>query len=459
MNEVGLGMRHQFRNGWRMSRAFAVGALVATVVMHGLAILTAILQPYVTDAGVTVETMLPLAAGLWSALALLPALGGGESDDPMALAAAGAGRSFRFGTRFASSLTDAGPGLFIPAIALIGAATAGWPGWVAGLALAWNGLAFGQLSGAASAILVARIGPTPALVTVAGAILLTATVLVGSGMGPGAWWLGATSQPVYVVLLVATGVLALVGAWVLNRPAEQVVRPGRTVRIPHDAFLATVVVMLAGVSRSVMARSTLVTAVLAPLLVRSAGAPVTASVAFFVTAAAAAVLGANGFAYDGGANVWLLGKSSRWHLLLARLTTTTVWALLLAFVAAGSAALVGAAPPLRLLPQLMLVALGAAACGLVPSVRRPATTDFNSFRAQPAPVASAMGTLFRSVLLTVAVLAVPLPVAIAIVAAYTTVARPARSLGDPRPGRPRQPGLGGPASLLAIGLHRGPEWG
>ena len=96
-------MGHQFRNGWRMSRVFAVGAVVATVVMHGLAMLTAALQPSLAGSGLTVEQMLPLAAGLWSALALLPALGGGESDDPMALAAAGAGRSFRFGARFGSS--------------------------------------------------------------------------------------------------------------------------------------------------------------------------------------------------------------------------------------------------------------------------------------------------------------------------------------------------------------------
>ncbi|MCX6434117.1 MAG: hypothetical protein NTX29_15535, partial [Actinobacteria bacterium] len=136
-SEVRLGMHHQLRNGWRTSRAFAIGAVIGTIVMHGLAMLTAALQPYAANSGISVEQMLPLAAGLWSALALLPALGGGESDDPMALAAAGAGKSFRFGARFASSLTDAGPGLFVPAIALVGAATAGWPGWLAGLALAW----------------------------------------------------------------------------------------------------------------------------------------------------------------------------------------------------------------------------------------------------------------------------------------------------------------------------------
>ena len=420
--DVRLGMRHQFRSGWRMSRAFAIGAIVATIFMHALAILTAALHQYVADSGITTAQMLPLAAGLWSALALLPALGGGESDDPMALAAAGAGRSFRFGTRFASSLTDAGPGLFIPAIALIGAAAAGWPGWIAGLALAWNGLACGQLSGAASAILVARIGPTGALLSVAGIVLAFATVLANSGVGPGAWWLAATTEPMYVLVLVGTGFLALFGAWALNRPAEQVVRPGRTVRIPRASFPALLVTMLAGVSRSVMARSTLVTAVLTPLLVRSAGQVVTASIAFFVTAAAAAVLGANGFAYDGGAAVWLLGKADRWQLLAARLLTTWSWALLLALVAAGAAALVGAAPPLALLPQLVLVALAAAAAGLVPSVSRPATTDFNSFRAQPAPVASAIGTLSRSVALTVVVLAVPLPAAAAVVVAYTALA-------------------------------------
>ena len=377
--------------------------------------------------------MLPLAAGLWSALALLPALGGGESDDPMALAAAGAGKSFRFGTRFASSLTDAGPGLFVPAIALVGAATAGWPGWLAGLALAWNGLACGQLSGAASAILVVRVGPTIALISVAGAVLLTATVLASSGLGPGAWWLAATTQPVYLGVLVLTGLAALLGGWALNRPAEQVVRPGRTIRVPRAAFAALLVVMLAGVSRSVMARSTLVTAVLTPLLVRSGGQAVTASIAFFVTAAAAAVLGANGFAYDGGAAVWLLGKASRWQLLFARVITTTIWAFLLALVAVLSAALVGAAPPVDLLPQLVLVAIAAAAAGLVPSVSRPATTDFNSFRAQPAPVASAIGTLSRSVGMTVLVLAVPLPWAVLAVIAYLAIAlvHARRILRDP----------------------------
>lgn len=420
--DIALGMHHQYRNGWRMSRAFAIGAIVATIVMHLLAMLTAAVQPQLAASGITVQQMLPLAAGLWSALALLPALGGGESDDPMALAAAGAGRSFRFGARFASSLTDAGPGLFIPAIALVGAASAGWPGWLAGLALAWNGLACGQLSGAASAILVRRVGATAALIIVAAIVLLSATVLATSGMGPGAWWLAATTQPVYLVVLVVTGVGALVGGWALNRPAEQVIRPGRRVPIPRAPFLAVLVVMLAGVSRSVMARSTIITAVLTPLLVRSAGTVVTASIAFFVTAAAAAVLGANGFAYDGGAGVWLLGKAPRWHLLAARLITTAVWALLLALVAAASAALIGAAPPVDLLPELVLTAIAAAAAGLVPSVRRPNPTDFDSFRAQPAPVASAIGTLFRSVTLTVIVLAVPLPAAVGVVAAYTAVA-------------------------------------
>lgn len=422
MSDVALGMRHQFRNGWRMSKAFAIGALAGTAMLHGFAILAAALYGQYDSAGITAAQVLPLAAGLWSALALLPALGGGESDDPMALAAAGAGRSFRFGARLVSSLTDAGPGLFVPALALVGAAVAGWPGWLAGLALAWNGLACGQLSGAASALLVVRVGPTIALVTVSAAILLSATVLAGSGYGPGAWWQAAVTDPVYVVVLVVTGIAALLGAWLLNRPAEQVTAATRTVRIPRRSFAALLVVMLAGVSRSVMARSTLVTAVLTPLLVRSAGQEVTASIAFFVTAAAAAVLGANGFAYDGGAAVWLLGKASRTSMLVARLVTTTLWAFLLSLVAAGSAALVGAAPPLSLLPQLVLVAIAAAAAGLVPSVGRPAATDFNSFRAQPAPVASAMGTLARSVLLTVAVLAVPLPAAVAIVGAYTALA-------------------------------------
>ena len=99
-----------------------------------------------------------------------------------------------------------------------------------------------------------------------------------------------------------------------------------------------------------------------------------------------------------------------------------MWAFVLALIAAASAALVGAAPPLDLLPQLVLVSIAAAAAGLVPSVNRPASTDFNSFRAQPAPVASAIGTMSRSVGMTVLVLAVPLPWAVAAVAGYLAIA-------------------------------------
>jgi hypothetical protein len=75
-----------------------------------------------------------------------------------------------------------------------------------------------------------------------------------------------------------------------------------------------------------------------------------------------------------------------------------------------------------MLPQLALAALGAAAAGLVPSTTRPTTTDFNSFRAQPAPVASAIGTLFRSVALTTVVLFTPLPLSAAVVGLYVAVA-------------------------------------
>lgn len=433
MGDIRLGMRHQLRNGWRMSRAFAIGAIVMTVLLHGLAMLVAWAHHLMGPSAVTVATVLPLAAGLWSALALLPALGGGESDDPMALAAAGAGRSFRFGARFASSLSDAGPGLFIPALALVGAAVAGWPGWLAGLALAWNGLASGQLSGAASAILVTRLGPTSALIIVSALILLSATVLAATGVGPGAWWLSATSEPAFDLLLVAAGILALVAAWALNRPAELIVRPARPVRIPGNDFAAVLVTMLVGVSRSVMARSTIITAVLTPLLVASAGAEVTGAIAFFVTAAAAAVLGANGFAYDGGAAVWLLGKTPHWQLLVARLITTGIWAFLLSVIAALVAALVGVPPGPALVPQLVIVSLGAAAAGLVPSVRRATPTDFNSFRSQPAPVASAIGTLSRSVVMTVVVLYTPLPIAAVIVLAYAALAllHAGRAMRDP----------------------------
>lgn len=420
--DIRLGMRHQLRSVWRTSRGFAIGAVVFSVVLHGLAIVVAAMHSRVPETGVTVEQMMPLAAGLWAALALLPALGGGESDDPTALAAARAGRSFRFGARLASSLTDAGPGLFIPAIALVGAAAAGWAGWIAGLVLAVNGLACGQLSGASSAALVARVGATGALIVVAILVLLAATVLGATGLGPGSWWRSATEQRLYLIPLVVTAILALFGAWALNRPAERAVGGSHRVPIPSNDFAAVFVAVVTGCSRSLMARSMIITAVLTPLLVRAGGQEVTTSIAFFVTAAVAAVFGANGFAYDGGANVWLLSKTGRWNMVVARLLTTTIWALSLSVVAAASAALVGAAPPLDLLPQFVLVSVAAAACGLAPAAKRPTPTDFDSFRAQPAPVPSAMGTLARSVVLTLAILVVPLPAAVLITAAYVAFA-------------------------------------
>ncbi len=49
--DIALGMHHQFRNGWRMSRAFAIGAIVGTVVMHLLAMLTAAMHPYARRVG------------------------------------------------------------------------------------------------------------------------------------------------------------------------------------------------------------------------------------------------------------------------------------------------------------------------------------------------------------------------------------------------------------------------
>ena len=435
MSDTLLGMRHQWISTWRTSRGFAIGAIAASIAMHGLAILVAAVHGSLPDNLLTSETVLPLAVGLWSALALLPALGGGESDDPLALAAAGAGKSFRFGARLSGSLTDAGPGFFIPALAIVGAAAAGWPGWLAGLSLAWNGVAAGQLSGALAAQLVRRIGATTALLAMAALILITATVLATSGIGPGAWWLFATAQPAYDLLLLGSGVLALVAARWLNRPAEVVVRPARPLAVPRSTLGAVTLAMWVGVSRSIMARSTLITAVLAPLLVRSSGQLVTQTIAFFVTAAAAAIVGANGFAYDGGAPVWLLGKASHGTLLVGRLVTTGLWALVLAVVAAISSALVGARMTWAMAPSLLLVVVAAAAAGLVPSVHRPTPTDYNSFRSQPAPVASAVGTLARAMALTTVVIMCPLPIAAVVVGCYTAFAllHAYRSMRDPVP--------------------------
>jgi hypothetical protein len=432
-SDLSLGMAHTVRDGWRASRSFAVAAVATTLVAHLLAMLTAAHQADVAAAGITTTTLAPLAAGLWAALALLPALGGGDSDDPLAVAAVGGGRTFTFGSRIAASLTDAGPGLFVPALALIGAAAAGWPGWLAGLALAFNGLACGQLVGAASGQLMRRIGPTWTLLVVAGLVLLTATWLVSRGWGPGAWWQASTSQSGYLVALVATGGGALVLAWWLNRPLDRTLRPSRSVPLPRGPFGALVVVMVTGIGRSVVARSTVITAALAPLLVRSAGEAATAAIALFVMAAASPVLGANGYAYDGGAAVWLLGKTSRRSLVLARLVTTSCWLMVLATVASVVGALVGAPVAVDVLPLLPLVAVGSAAAGLVPSVRRPMPVDADSFRAQAAPVVSATGALSRSCVLTVIAVTVPLWLASLLVGAYVVVAvlHALRQMRDP----------------------------
>ena len=181
----------------------------------------------VEAAGITSTSLVPLAAGLWSALALLPALGGGDSDDPLAVAAVGGGRSFTFGSRLAASVTDAGPGLFVPSLAIVGAAAGGWPGWLAGLALAWNGVAVGQLSGASSAILMRRVGPTWALLMIAALVMGVAATVVSSGVGPGRWWSAAVDSPIYLVPILLTGALALWGAWRLNRPNDRALNTPR----------------------------------------------------------------------------------------------------------------------------------------------------------------------------------------------------------------------------------------
>ena len=420
--DIRLGVAHQLRTGWRTSRPFAIAAIATTVVLHCLALLTAARHDAVQAAGITTASLIPLAAGLWSALALLPALGGGDSDDPLAVAAAGGGRSFTFGTRLTAALTDAGPGLFVPSLAIVGAAAAGWPGWLAGLALAWNGVAVGQLAGASSAILMRKVGPTWALLLVAGLVLLMATVVVSSSLGPGHWLSAAVTTSAYVIPILFTGALALWGAWLLNRPNDRALRAPRSIRLPRPPILALSVVMGAGIGRSVAARSTVITAALAPLLVRGAGSNATTAIAFFVMAAAAAVLGANGFAYDGGAAVWLLGKVSHRGLVLARLAAGTTWILALALVATVSGFLTGAPIVAAAMPSLVLVAIGAAAAGLAPSIKRPMATDFDSFRAQAAPVVSAVGTLARAAALTVAVLTLPFWGALAIVGLYTAVA-------------------------------------
>ena len=420
--EISLGMQHQMRTMWRTSRPFAIGATATTVVFHLLAIMTAIKHDDVEAAGISTSTLVPLAAGLWSALALLPALGGGDSDDPLAVAAIGGGRSFTFGSRFAAAITDAGPGLFVPSLALVGAAAAGWPGWLAGLTLAWNGVAVGQLTGAGSAILMRRLGPTWALLVIAAIVLAIATVFVRGGNGPMAWWGAAVSTPWYVIALLAGGLAALWGSWLLNRPNDRTLKAPRELHLPQRPVLALSVAMAAGIGRSVAARSTVMTAALAPLLVRGAGTKATVAVAFFIMAAAAGVIGSNGFAYDGGAAVWLLGRVSSGLLIAARMVATSVWIFALAVVASVSGLLTGAPISATAIPALVIVAIGIGAAGLAPSIKRPMSTDFDSFRTQAAPVVSALGSLARATAIVVVVVYLPLWAGALAVAAYMAFA-------------------------------------
>lgn len=432
-NDLAIGLMHQWRIAWRASPAFAAAALVMTAVMYALAALTASMHGQVAAAGITPASLMPLTAGLWAALALLPALGGGDADDPMAVAAVGGGRTFTFGSRLAAALADVGPGLFIPSLAIVGAAAAGWSGLVAGLALGWNGWAFGQLAGAVSARLMRRIGPTYALLAMAGVVLLLAATVVSGGFGPGAWWRAALTSPVNVLLLVVTGIGALTAAWALNGPTDRTLRNARPLHLPSAPLAALVMVMTAGIGRSVAARSIIITAALAPLLLRSSGQGATTLISFFVMVAAASMLGSNGFAYDGGAAVWLLGRVDRMTLLLARLITTWVWLLVLAAVAAICGALVGAPLTVGLVPGLLVAALGCAAAGLVPSVKRPMSTDADSFRTQSAPVVSALGTFTRAFLVVSVVLAEPLWASALVGGVYTAVAlvHTRRLLRDP----------------------------
>jgi hypothetical protein len=241
------------------------------------------------------------------------------------------------------------------------------------------------------------------------------------------------TSPAYIVPILLTGVLALWGAWVLNRPNDRSLRAPRSVHLPRSPGVAVWIVMTVGIGRSVAARSTVITAALAPLLVRGAGTDATTAIVFFVMAAAAAVLGANGFAYDGGSAVWLLGKVSHRALVLARLAATGGWTLVLAVVAGVSGLLVGAPVSVSAVPALILVAVATGAAGLVPSIKRPMSTDFDSFRTQTAPVVSAMGTLARSSALTVGALVLPLWASLAVVALYAILAvvHSLRLLRDP----------------------------
>jgi hypothetical protein len=278
-----------------------------------------------------------------------------------------------------------------------------------------------------------RIGPTWALLVMAGLVLLVAATVVSGGIGPGAWWRAAMTNTGYAVVLFVVGLAALAGAWALNGPTERTMREPRALHIPRAPLAALMVVMTAGIGRSVAARSIIVTAALAPLLLRSSGQQATGTIAFFVMVAASSMLGANGFAYDGGSAVWLLGRVDRASLLLARLFTTTLWLLALAAVAALCGALVGAPIPLTQVTALLLTALGAAAAGLAPSIKRPMATNADSFRTQSAPVVSALGTFTRSFGLVVVVLTAPLWVAGLVVGAYTLLAmsHSLRLLRDP----------------------------
>lgn len=416
--ETLLGVRHQARVVWRSSRPFAVGAMFGAVLFSSIAALVAYMQSVspvpVPFIGVS------LIGVTWFSLLVLPAIGGGGDDDASALASVPAGKSFRSGVHFLSTASDLASGVLVPALGTLGAFVASWPGWLAGLAMGLLGLVAGQVTGAAAARMTARTGSAVSLLVTCG--LSAVLVRYGSTSGPGAWFEALVHHPMSYVALVVALVLLWVAARALTDTHPFASRRARTRHLPAPPSLALFAASLSGVTRALVARNSLLTVVLVPLFARAVGMQPGTTLPLVLTVSACVMAGANGFSYDGGGASWVLGRVGFRRVLLVRYAVAATWVAVVASVALSVSLAVGAPVTWTTGAQMLLVTAGGAAAGLVPSVKRPSSVDLDLPRAQPAPPASAVGVMFRTLILAGLASFLPLAFASIVVGGYVSFA-------------------------------------
>lgn len=415
MTQLWWGLAHQWKVIFRGGRALALVGLVGLLGIMGVSALTTwAAQAYAVDAGQV--DLLAVMSATWLALVLLPAVGGG-GDDTEGIHAVAAGKPFRAGIHLASATSDVSVLLLVPSLALLGGLELGWAGWVAGLFLGILGVLAGQVLGAGAARLTNAVGPSVTLLTVAGLSMLA--IRLSEQVGLASWVERlAISSWNYLYWAVASAALLVATVALTDRHPRSFTR-SRDRALPQGAFKALVASSFFGVSRSLVARNALLTALIVPVLGQAVGLPIGAGLALLVTSSAAVMVGANAFAYDGAAPAWLLSRVEFSTVLKARYLVALCWVSLVGLgclmaVWAVGGSLDGA--------YLILVAASAgAAAGLVPSVKRAQPVDLDMARAQPASPISAFGVLIRTMALVGAAF-VWLPAGAILVVVYTWLA-------------------------------------